>query len=108
VLCCSVWCVLRRVCSVQTVHKYCCSFFGFQLLCVLINVLGALPLGLGLFITIPWTLSAQCYMYHAIFGINGMAILTTPTVVPAAAPAPAPVAPVAAAPAPVTVVVARA
>lgn len=48
-------------------HKRWFSLFGFVLILVLINVIGAIPLGLGLLVTIPWTLCASTKAYHDIF-----------------------------------------
>lgn len=37
---------------------------GFNLILAAINILGAIPLGLGLFITIPWTLLSYGHVYR--------------------------------------------
>ncbi|MBW2145620.1 MAG: hypothetical protein JRG73_05410 [Deltaproteobacteria bacterium] len=48
-------------------HKRWFSLFGFLLVLMLINIIGAIPLGLGLLITIPWTLCASTKAYHDVF-----------------------------------------
>lgn len=65
------------VLSCKTLTRYCCQFFGFLLVAVLLNVGGALLFGVGLFLTIPITIAAGLYCYHHLVGVNGM-----PCVVP--------------------------
>jgi uncharacterized membrane protein len=48
-------------------HRKWFSLFGFVLVLMLINIIGAIPLGLGLLITIPWTICASTKAYHDIF-----------------------------------------
>jgi len=62
--------------SIITLSRYvCCNFFGFVIATGLLNLLGALCFGIGLFVTIPITLAAFCYSYHHLVGVNGMAVL---------------------------------
>jgi len=61
--------------SIRTLSRYCCNWFGFVLLCLLINLLGALCLLVGLFVTIPVTVAAHAYCYHHLIGVNGMAVI---------------------------------
>ena len=48
-------------------HRRWFSLFGFVLILVVINVIGAIPLGLGLLITVPWTICASAKAYHEVF-----------------------------------------
>jgi len=48
-------------------HRRWFSLFGFVLVLMLINIIGAVPLGLGLLVTIPWTICASTAAYHDIF-----------------------------------------
>ncbi len=48
-------------------HRRWFSLFGFLLVLMLINIIGAIPLGLGWLVTIPWTLCASTKAYHDVF-----------------------------------------
>jgi hypothetical protein len=56
--------------SRKTVHKHFFEVFGFFLLLCLINFGGLLLLGLGLLVTVPWTLCTLTIAYRDIFGIQ--------------------------------------
>lgn len=56
--------------SRKTVHKHFFEVFGFSLLLFLINCGGLLLLGLGLLVTVPWTLCALTIAYKDVFGIQ--------------------------------------
>jgi hypothetical protein len=56
--------------SRKTVHKHWFEVFGFFLLLGLVNFGGFLLLGLGLLVTVPWTLCALTVAYKDIFGIQ--------------------------------------
>jgi hypothetical protein len=56
--------------SRKTVHKHFFEVFGFFLLLCLINLGGLLLLGLGLLVTVPWTLCALTIAYKDAFGIQ--------------------------------------
>jgi uncharacterized membrane protein len=56
--------------SRKTVHKHFFEVFGFFLLLFLINFGGLLLLGLGLLVTVPWTLCALTIAYKDVFGIQ--------------------------------------
>jgi uncharacterized membrane protein len=46
------------------------SFFGLYLLTAVVNLLGLLLLGVGLLITIPWSISIQIAAYELTIGLN--------------------------------------
>jgi hypothetical protein len=56
--------------SRKTVHKHWFEVFGFFLLLCLINLGGLLLLGLGLLVTVPWTLCTLTVAYKDVFGIQ--------------------------------------
>jgi hypothetical protein len=56
--------------SRKTVHKHFFEVFGFFLLLCLINLGGLLLLGLGLLVTMPWTLCTLTIAYKDVFGIQ--------------------------------------
>lgn len=56
--------------SRKTVHKHFFEVFGFFLLLVLVNFGGLLLLGLGLLVTVPWTLCSLTIAYKDVFGIQ--------------------------------------
>jgi hypothetical protein len=56
--------------SRKTVHKHFFEMFGFFLLLCLINFGGLLLLGLGMLVTVPWTLCALTIAYKDVFGIQ--------------------------------------
>jgi hypothetical protein len=56
--------------SRKTVHKHFFEVFGFFLLLCLINFGGLLLLGLGMLVTVPWTLCALTIAYKDVFGIQ--------------------------------------
>jgi hypothetical protein len=56
--------------SRKTVHKHWFEVFGFFLLICLINFCGLLLLGLGMLVTVPWTLCALTIAYKDVFGIQ--------------------------------------
>ncbi|MGB3138986.1 MAG: hypothetical protein WBB18_19410, partial [Nodosilinea sp.] len=49
------------------------SFFGLLLLLFGLNILGAIPLGLGLLITIPLSVCIVTAAYEDIVGLNSVA-----------------------------------
>lgn len=55
--------------SRRTIHPRWFSFFGFFLVIILINLVGALPLGLGLLVTLPVTTCSWTVAYADIFGL---------------------------------------
>lgn len=59
--------------SRKLVGKKWFSFFGFSIVLTLINILGALLLGLGLLFTIPWTFCSLAAAYEDIVGLNSVA-----------------------------------
>jgi uncharacterized membrane protein len=74
--------------SYAIIRRYCCSVFGFLICAALINFVGAICLGVGLFVTIPVTLLASSYMYHHLAVVNGVTILVNrnaPSMMPGAA-----------------------
>jgi uncharacterized membrane protein len=56
--------------SRQVVTKQWFSFFGLGLLLFLINLVGLLPCGLGLLITIPLTYCTYVAAYESVFGLQ--------------------------------------
>jgi predicted Ser/Thr protein kinase len=54
--------------SRKVVTKHWWKFLGFILLCLILNLAGALVLFVGLLIIVPWTVSAQMYAYEDILG----------------------------------------
>lgn len=56
--------------SRKTVHKHFFEVFGFFLLLCLVNLGGILLFGLGLLLTVPWTLCSLTIAYQDIFGIK--------------------------------------
>jgi hypothetical protein len=56
--------------SRKTVHKHFFEMFGFFLLLCLVNFGGLLLLGLGLLVSVPWTLCALTVAYKDVFGIQ--------------------------------------
>lgn len=59
--------------SRKIVNKKWFSFFGFSIVLTLINILGTIPLGLGLLFTVPWTLCTISAAYEDIVGLNSVA-----------------------------------
>jgi len=60
--------------SIRAVHSQCCAVLGLLVCIVLVQLLGALCLGVGLLFTTPVCFLAFCYAYHAQIGINGMPV----------------------------------
>jgi hypothetical protein len=56
--------------SRKTIHHHWFEVFGFFLILCLINFGGLLLLGLGMLITVPWTLCTLTVAYRDIFGIQ--------------------------------------
>ena len=56
--------------SRKIVTKRWFSFFGFGLLLLLINIVGALLCGIGLLVTVPVTYAAIVSAYENIVGLN--------------------------------------
>jgi predicted Ser/Thr protein kinase len=59
--------------SRKVVTKHWWKFLGFWLLLALMNVVGVIPCGIGLFITAPITAAALMYAYEDILGVAGRA-----------------------------------
>lgn len=59
--------------SRRIVGKRWFSFFGFGIVLALINIAGAIPLGLGLLFTVPWTICCVVAAYEDIVGLNSVA-----------------------------------
>jgi hypothetical protein len=59
--------------SRQLITKKWFSFFGLLLLIFLLNFVGAIPLGLGLLITIPFSVCIIAAAYEDIVGLNSVA-----------------------------------
>jgi hypothetical protein len=59
--------------SRKVVGKKWFSFFGFSIVLGLINVLGAVLLGIGLLFTVPWTFCSLTAAYEDIVGLNSVA-----------------------------------
>jgi uncharacterized membrane protein len=53
--------------SRRKVNKHWFGMFAFCVVLVFINLLGCIPLGMGLFVTIPWTIYAAAIAYEDIF-----------------------------------------
>ncbi len=49
-------------------------FFGLMLLLGLINIVAAIPLGLGWIWTIPWTVLTMALVYQKIFGVEAQTV----------------------------------
>lgn len=65
--------------SIQVAKKKIFPIFGFMLLILLINIVGALPFFLGLFLTIPMTAGAMYFMFKDIVmsqAVDGEVLLT--------------------------------
>jgi len=60
--------------SIERVHRDCCSLFGFVIILIVYNLLGALCFGIGLLFTIPFTTVAIIYCYHHLVGVNGVTV----------------------------------
>ncbi|MDH3389479.1 MAG: DUF975 family protein [Gammaproteobacteria bacterium] len=56
--------------SRKTLTRVWFRFFGLMLLITLINLLGAIPLGLGWIWTIPWSVLAMAMVYQKIYGVE--------------------------------------
>lgn len=56
--------------SRKTVHRHWFEVFGFFLVLCLINLGGLLLLGLGLLVTVPWTLCTLTVAYRDVFGLQ--------------------------------------
>mgnify|MGYP001109631286 CR=1 FL=1 len=56
--------------SRRTIHPRWFSFFAFVLLLVLLNLAGAIALGVGLLVTIPLSFCAVTVAYAEIFGLQ--------------------------------------
>src|SRR6185503_644578 len=54
--------------SRKVVTKHWWKFLGFILICLILNLAGALVLFVGLLIMVPWGVSAQMYAYEDILG----------------------------------------
>lgn len=59
--------------SRKIVGKKWFSFLGFSILLGLINLVGALILGVGLLFTVPWTFCSLAAAYEDIVGLNSVA-----------------------------------
>lgn len=57
--------------SRKLITKQWFGFFGLILLVALLNVAGALALGIGLFVTAPWSTCTIAAAYEDIVGLNG-------------------------------------
>ncbi|SNR88015.1 hypothetical protein [Desulfurobacterium atlanticum] len=53
--------------SRKTVHKNWLQYFLFILVIVIVNIIGAIPLGLGFIITIPVSYVAVTKLYYRVF-----------------------------------------
>lgn len=58
--------------SRKTLHKHWFEVFGFFLILCLINFGGLLLLGLGMVVTVPWTLCTLTVAYKDIYGIQSV------------------------------------
>lgn len=58
--------------SFKVVHRYICDFIGCILCLFVMNFVGMLMLGVGLFVTIPLTLVVLAFCYHHTVGILGV------------------------------------
>jgi len=56
--------------SRKTLTRVWFRFFGFMLLITLINLLGVIPIGLGMIWTIPWSVLAMAMVYQKIYGVE--------------------------------------
>ncbi len=74
--------------SRRTVHPIWFGMFGFFLLLVLINLAGAIALGVGLLVTVPVTLCAIVAAYADIFGLKSDYSESFPDNIPAGAEMP--------------------
>jgi uncharacterized membrane protein len=54
--------------SRRVISKHWWHFFGFLIVCGLVNCVGALALGVGIFVSLPVTLIAWLYAFEDIFG----------------------------------------
>jgi len=61
--------------SFKVFHRYWCSMLAFLFLLAVMQVLGLLCFGVGLFVTIPVGFLSLCYCYHHLVGVNGVAVL---------------------------------
>jgi len=61
--------------SRKVISKRWFSFFGFVLVLVLINIVGALLLGVGLLFTIPLTMCAIAAAYQDILGLSATSMI---------------------------------
>ena len=59
--------------SRKLVGKKWFAFFGFVLVLGLVNIVGALCVGLGLLVTLPWTVCTMTAAYEDIVGLNSVA-----------------------------------
>lgn len=57
--------------SRKLITKQWFGFFGLIILIVLLNIAGALALGIGLFVTAPWSTCTIAAAYEDIVGLNG-------------------------------------
>jgi len=61
--------------SFKIFNRYFFSMLGFLLLLGVMQLLGLLCFGVGLFVTFPVAFVALCYCYHHLVGVNGVAVL---------------------------------
>jgi len=61
--------------SIKLVHHHFCQILGMLVMLALLQVVGFLCLGVGLFVTMPVALVTISLAYQQIVGINGMPLL---------------------------------
>lgn len=61
--------------SFKIFHRYFCSMLAFLLLLGVMQLIGLLCFGVGLFVTMPVAFVSMCYAYHHLIGVNGVAVL---------------------------------
>jgi len=72
--------IYRSLCfSFKIFHRYFCSMLALLLLLGVLQILGLLCFGVGLFVSMPVAFSSLCYCYHHLVVVNGVAVLV-PTV----------------------------
>jgi len=77
--------------SAKVVKRSWCKLLLFAVICFIINMLGLMILGLGVFVTVPVTFLAFCYCYQHLVGINGVPVMVPqPAFQPPQPPQPTP------------------
>jgi len=61
--------------SFRIFNRYFCSMLAFLILLGLLQIVGVLCLGVGLFVTVPVAFTSLCYCYHHLVGVNGVAVM---------------------------------